>query len=63
MEELFDSSIRNSESLALFKKHILSFIRASVNSTFHFYNPKGSTLPGLGFFENFRAGGGLVGLQ
>ena len=32
-----DSNIRNSESLALFKKPILAFIRPSANSTFSKY--------------------------
>ena len=35
----FDSIIRNSESLVLFKKRILVFIRPSANSTFHCHNP------------------------
>ena len=35
-----DSSIRNSESLALFKTRILVFIRPSTNNTFQCYNPK-----------------------
>ena len=35
-----DSNIRNSESLALFKKRILSFIRPFANSTFHCQNLK-----------------------
>ena len=39
-----DSNIRNSESLVLFKKSILAFIRAFVNSTFQCYNPKGLKL-------------------
>ena len=34
-----DSNIRNFENLALFKKHILAFIRLSANSAFHFLNP------------------------
>ena len=34
-----DSNIRNSESLALFKKHMLDFIRPSANSTFHCHCP------------------------
>ena len=34
----FDSNIRNSENLALFKKRILAFIRPSANSTFHCLN-------------------------
>ena len=32
--------IRNSESLALFKKRILAFIGPSANSTFQYHNPK-----------------------
>ena len=36
-----DCNIRNSESLALFKKRILAFIRPFVNSTFQCFNPKG----------------------
>ena len=39
-----DSNIRNSESLALFKKRILAFIRPFANSTFQCYNPKGLKL-------------------
>ena len=39
-----DSNIRNSESLALFKKRILAFIRPSTSSTFQCYNPKGLKL-------------------
>ena len=39
-----DSNIRNSESLALFKKRILSFIRPFANSTFHCQNLKGLKL-------------------
>ena len=35
-----DSDIRNSESLALFKKHILAFIRPFENSTFQCHKPK-----------------------
>ena len=34
-----DSNIRNSESLAIFKKHILAFIRPAANSTFHCHSP------------------------
>ena len=34
-----DSNIRNSESLAIFKKRILAFIRPSTNSTFHCHCP------------------------
>ena len=33
------SNIRNSESLALFKKCILAFIRPFENSTFQYHNP------------------------
>ena len=33
------SNIRNSESLALFKKRILAFIRPFANSTFQYHNP------------------------
>ena len=61
MEQLFDSDIRNFESLALFKKHVLAFIRVSANSIFHCHNSKVLTLPGLDSFENLRAGEGLVG--
>ena len=39
-----DSNIRNSESLALFKRRILAFIRPSVNSNFHCHNPNGLKL-------------------
>ena len=39
-----DSNIRNSESLALFKKCILAFIRPFTNSTFQYHNPKGLKL-------------------
>ena len=39
-----DSSIRNSESLAIFKKRILAFIRPSANSTFHCHCPDGLKL-------------------
>ena len=39
-----DSNIRNSESLTLFKKRILSFIRPFANSTFHCQNLKGLKL-------------------
>ena len=38
------SNIRNSESLALFKKRILAFIRPSANSTFHCHDPEGLKL-------------------
>ena len=34
-----DSNIRNSESLAIFKKHILVFIGPAANSTFHCHSP------------------------
>ena len=34
-----DSSIRNSKSLAIFKKRISAFVRPSANSTFHCHNP------------------------
>ena len=33
-------NITNSESLALFKKRILAFIKPSANSTFQYHNPK-----------------------
>ena len=36
-----DSNIRNSESLALFKKRILAFIRPFANSTFQYHNSNG----------------------
>ena len=39
-----DSNIRNSESLAIFKKRILAFIRPCANSTFQCHNPKGLKL-------------------
>ena len=39
-----DSNIRNSENLALSKKHILPFVRPSANSTFHCLNPNGLKL-------------------
>ena len=39
-----DSNIRNSESLALLKKHILAFIRPCANSTFQYHNLKGLKL-------------------
>ena len=39
-----DSNIRNSESLALFKKRILTFIRPFTNSTFQYDKPKGLKL-------------------
>ena len=37
-------NIRNSESLVLFRKRILAFIRPSTNSTFQCHNPKGLKL-------------------
>ena len=37
----WDSNIRNSESLVLFKKRISAFLRPFANSTFHCHNPKG----------------------
>ena len=39
-----DSNIRNSESLEIFKKRILAFIRPSANSTFHCHCPDGLKL-------------------
>ena len=39
-----DSNIRNSESLALFERHILAFMRPLANSTFQCHNPKGLKL-------------------
>ena len=39
-----DSNIRNSGSLALFKKCIVAFLRPSTNSTFHCHNPDGLKL-------------------
>ena len=39
-----DSNIRNSESLALYKKRILTFIRPSANSTLHCHNSNGLKL-------------------
>ena len=39
-----DWEIKNSESIATFKKRILSFIRASANSTFNCHNPRGIKL-------------------
>ena len=39
-----DSNIRNSESLAIFKKRILAFIRPYANSTFQYHSPKGLKL-------------------
>ena len=38
------SNTKNSESLALFKKRILVFIRLLASSTFQCHNPKGSKL-------------------
>ena len=35
-----DSNISKSESMALFKKRILAFIRSCANSTFQYHNPK-----------------------
>ena len=35
-----DPNIRNSDSLSLFKKRILAFIRLSANSNFHCHDPK-----------------------
>ena len=39
-----DSNIRNSESLALFKKLLLAFIRPFGNRSFQYHNPKGLKL-------------------
>ena len=39
-----DWEIKNSESIATFKKRILSFIRSSANSTFNCHNPRGIKL-------------------
>ena len=39
-----DWEIKNSESIATFKKRILSFIRPSANSTFNCHNPRGIKL-------------------
>ena len=39
-----DTNIKNSESLALFKKRVLAFIRPCLNITFHYHNPKGLKL-------------------
>ena len=36
-----DSNTRTSESLAIFKKRMLAFIRPSTNSTFHFHSSDG----------------------
>ena len=43
MEHL-DCNVRNSESLASFKKRILAFIRPSTNSSFHCHCPDGLKL-------------------
>ena len=52
MEQLIHTNTRISESMTLFKKLILAFIRVSANSTCHYHNPKGFKLikrlrPGL----------------
>ena len=39
-----ESNIRNSESLVLFKKRILAFIKPFANKSFQCHNPKGSKL-------------------
>ena len=39
-----DSNVTNSESLLLFKKRIVAFIRPFANSTFQCHNPKGLKL-------------------
>ena len=39
-----DSNIRNFGSLAIFKKHILAFIRPAANGTFHCHSPAGLKL-------------------
>ena len=39
-----DSDIRNCESLALFKKHLLALLRPSANSAFHRHNLEGLKL-------------------
>ena len=44
MEQLRYSNIRNSESLALFEKRILAFIRHSANNAFHCHNSNGLKL-------------------
>ena len=56
-----DSNIRNSESLTIFKKHMLAFVRPAANSTFHSSNPDGLKLitrlrPGLSHlrFHKFK---------
>ena len=56
-----DSNVRNSESLVLFKKLILAFLRSLANSTFQCHNPKGlkqTTRPRLGLshlrFHKFK---------
>ena len=49
INSFFPSTIiewNNSESLAIFKKHILAFIRPTVNSTFHCHSPDGLKLQG-----------------
>ena len=46
-----DSNIRNSESLVIFKKHILAFIRPATNSAFHCDSPDG-----LKLITTFRLG-------
>ena len=54
-----DKSIRNSESLTLFKKSILQFVRPTSNRTFNCYNPTGIKLItrfklGLNHLQNHR---------
>ena len=39
-----DLNIRNSESLNIFKKTLLNFIRPSPNTVFNYHNPKGVKL-------------------
>ena len=39
-----DQDIRNAESYALFRKHLLSFIRPEANNIFNVYNTKGIKL-------------------
>ena len=39
-----DSNIRNAESVAIFKKYILTFIRTAANSIFHCHSPEGLKL-------------------
>jgi len=41
---ILDASIRNAESLAIFKKKILSFIRPTPNSVFNCHHPEGLIL-------------------